>query len=258
MILYFTGTGNSRYVARQLAELTGDELVDVNRYTREGKSAVFTEPGTYVFVCPVYVSAPVLPFLDFIRESSFPDDVRAYFVMCCTSYMGASPVFCRNLAQGKGFVYLGTAMVNMPQNYLIYWKTFGDEENREKIRNARPAIERIAGAIRAGVELPACKLAPGEYASTVLILKPFYKFFMKADAFRTTDACIGCGRCAAVCPMANVALREGRPVWGGNCIHCMGCISLCPKQAIEYGNRTLGKLRYPGPEKLGATLEKEC
>ena len=250
MIIYFSGTGNSRFVAERLAELTKDELCDVKSYTREGKGAVFTKPGNYVFVAPVYVSAPALVFLDFIRKSSFPDNVHAYFVMVCASYMGGSPAYCRKLASEKGFAYLGTAMVSMPQNYLIYWKTFGAEENREKIRQAQSAIERIAGCIQAGTELPAVEMKAWEYLSAEMILGMYYKFFMKADAFRATEACIGCGRCAAVCPLANIELKDGRPVWGKNCTHCMGCINLCPKQAIEYGKKTGGKFRYPGPEKL--------
>lgn len=256
MIIYFTGTGNSRYVSIRLAELTEDEVVDAACYTREGKSAEFTKPGTYVFVSPVYVSAPPRAFLDFIRLSRFPDNVRAYFVMVCTSYMGASPAYCRKLSEEKSFTYLGTAMVCMPQNYLIYWKTYGDAENRGKIRRALPAIERIADTIRGGAELPAPKMAAWEYLSTKLVVGLYYRYFIKAGPFHATDACIGCGRCAAVCPLGNIVLGDSRPIWGRNCTHCMACINLCPKQAIEYGGKTAGKLRYPGPERLMAGSEK--
>lgn len=256
MIIYFTGTGNSRFVAERLAERTKDEAIDAARFMREGKSAMFTQPGTYVLVSPVYVSAPPMAFLDFIRRSRFPDNARAYFVMVCTSYMGASSAYCRELAQEKGFAYLGTAMVCMPQNYLIYWKTYGDAENREKIRQALPAIESIADAIRAGTELRDTKMAAWEYLSAKLVIGPYYRYFMKTGPFHTTGACIGCGRCAAVCPLGNIVLRDSRLVWGKNCTHCMACINLCPKHAIEYGTRTAGKLRYPGPECLMAESEK--
>ena len=214
---------------------------------------MFTAPGSYVFVAPVYVSAPALPFLDFIRKSAFPGNVRAYFIMCCTSYMGASRAYCERIAREKGFAYLGTAMVCMPQNYLIYWKTCGDAENREKIRQALPVIEKIADAIRAGNELPVPKMASWEYLSAKLIIGPYYRYFMKADAFFVSDSCISCGRCAAVCPLANISLKDGRPVWGKNCTHCMACINLCPRQAIEYGKKSIGKPRYPGPYRLQAT-----
>ena len=69
MIIYFTGTGNSRFVAEQIAEATGDELVNAVKYTRKNRNAVFSTPGIYVFVSPIYVSAPPMVFLDFIRHS---------------------------------------------------------------------------------------------------------------------------------------------------------------------------------------------
>ena len=31
MILFFTGTGNSRYIARRIADSLGDELLDMNK-----------------------------------------------------------------------------------------------------------------------------------------------------------------------------------------------------------------------------------
>ena len=229
MIIYFSGTGNSRFVAKKLAALTGEELVDAVKYTREGKGAAFTKPGKYVFVSPVYVSAPPRAFVDFIRKSSFPNNV---------------------LASEKGFAYLGTAQVCMPQNYIAMFKTHTAEENREVVRRALPVIEGLADFILGGVELPDPGMKAWEYISTEMIIGMYYRDLMKAKAFRVSDACIGCGRCAAACPLANISMKDRRPVWGNNCTHCMACINLCPKQAIEYGKRTEGKPRYTGPELL--------
>lgn len=79
----------------------------------------------------------------------------------------------------------------------------------------------------------------------------FYRFFVKADAFRATDACTGCGRCVELCPLNNVHLKNGKPVWGKNCTHCMACICYCPKEAIEYSEKSKGKPRHhvEAPEK---------
>ena len=35
-----------------------------------------------------------------------------------------------------------------------------------------------------------------------------------------------------------------KPVWGGNCTHCMACICRCGVESIEYGKKSLGKPRY--------------
>ena len=44
--------------------------------------------------------------------------------------------------------------------------------------------------------------------------------------------------------MNNVTLKDGKPSWGKNCTHCMACICYCPKEAIEYGKKSVGQPRY--------------
>ena len=249
MVIYFSGTGNSRYVAKMIAELTNDKLCDSSVFTREGLCTTFQDPGTYVFVAPVYVSAPPKAFLDFIRYSEFPSQVRAYFVMTCAGGMGGSPGYCLRMAHEKGFVYLGTAQIVMPQNYIAFFQTQEEDNNIERVEQARPVIEDISKHILNRATLPDSGMKAWEYLSTKLILDMYYKGFMKTKSFFSTDSCIGCGHCAAVCPLGNIKLTDKRPVWGENCTHCMACINLCPKNAIEYGKWARGKPRYKGPEK---------
>ena len=66
----------------------------------------------------------------------------------------------------------------------------------------------------------------------------------KAEHFKASEACTGCGLCVRKCPMNNIQLREKKPVWGKNCTHCMACICYCPTEAIEYGKKSIGKPRY--------------
>ena len=248
MILYFSGTGNSRFVAAKIAEATGDMLVNTAEYIREGKTAVFSTPGIYVFVSPIYVSAPPAVFLDFIRNSVFPSDCRAYFIMTCAGGMGGAPGFCTALAAEKGFTYMGTAEVEMPQNYIAIFKTKTKEENRKTIEAALPGIDNLSALIGSCRSLPDPGMKFWELASTKMILGLYYKDFMSAKPFAVSDACIGCGKCASVCPLRNIDLADKKPRWGNHCTHCMACINLCPKEAIEYGKRTVGKPRYHGPD----------
>ena len=145
----------------------------------------------------------------------------------------------------------------MPQNYLPYFKTGTDEENEAKIEAALPVIDAIADAVGSSRELPDPKTKTWERLSTPLVLKPYYKLFVSAKAFKSTDGCIGCGKCASVCPLENITMRDKKPVWKADCTHCMACINLCPKDAIEYGKRTSGKPRYHGPESAKKSAPSE-
>ena len=178
MIIYFTGTGNSRFVAEQIAEATGDELVNAVKSTRKNRNAVFSTPGIYVFVSPIYVSAPPMVFLDFIRHSTFPGDCRAYFIMTCAGGMGGAPGYCKALAAEKGFTYMGTAEVEMPQNYIAMFKTGTPEENRAKIEAAVPVVSNLSITIRNCRELPDPGMKGWELLSTRMVLAPYYKYFM--------------------------------------------------------------------------------
>lgn len=248
MIFYFTGTGNSRYAARQLAALTGDTACDIAEYTRSGIGGSFRDDRPFVFVAPVYVAAPALSLLDFMKKSSFLGNQKAYFLMTCAGTMSGSPAFCRKAAEEKSLEYMGTASVKLPQNYIAFFTMKSAEENRNIISAAQPVLEDLARAILAEKPLTDPKINKMEYLSTLLVLKPYYRWFITAKKFRVEDSCIGCGKCEKVCPLGNIRMEEGLPRWGDHCTHCMACINLCPRDAIEYGKGSQGKSRYRGPE----------
>ena len=81
-----------------------------------------------------------------------------------------------------------------------------------------------------------------------LIIVPFVPVWIKlkltTKAFYVKDSCLGCGKCAKVCPLNNINIVENKPEWGKKCTHCMACICNCPKDSIEYGTITVGKERY--------------
>ena len=248
MIVYYSGTGNSKYCAKMLAELLDDETVDATEYIRSGIAAELTSEKPWVFLSPVYVSATPRIFDDFVKSGTFSGNKKAWFIMTCAGGMGASPVFCEALCRDGKFDYMGTAQVEMPQNYLVFFTTKEKPECDRIIAAAEPVVQALAQRIKEGKPFDDSGMKKWELVSTNWILEPYYKWFMNAKAFYSTDACIGCGLCTKVCPLGNIELIAKRPLWGKNCTHCMACINRCPKQAIEYGKKSLGKPRYHAPE----------
>lgn len=136
----------------------------------------------------------------------------------------------------------GFNSIVMPQGYIAGGGTQPKYINDKVLENAKPKIQKIATVIAKGKKLP--KEEPGKAIMSKILNPIMYAIMIKTKGFAVTDKCSECGTCSDRCPMNNIKIVNGRPVWGDNCTHCMACIAGCPKEAIEYGKKTQGKTRY--------------
>jgi ferredoxin len=139
---------------------------------------------------------------------------------------------------------MGLSGVVMPENYVAMFDVPDKEAADTVLKKATPMILDVAEHIKSGRPLPPQKVTLYDRIKSGIVNDVFYPFFVKAKGFYATDACIGCGRCASLCPMNNIALKERRPKWSESCTHCMACIAGCPALAIEYKKNSISKPRY--------------
>lgn len=81
MIFYFSGTGNSRWVAESLGKRLEDAVEDITDVKIEKKEYTLPEGEILGFVFPVYAWAPptiVMDFISLLRLSSAPKYVFLY------------------------------------------------------------------------------------------------------------------------------------------------------------------------------------
>lgn len=246
MILYYTGTGNSRFAARRLADALGDELHDLNRDLKSGHPRSFrTGDGSpWVFVSPTY--AWQLPRLvrDYLSQCQWNGSEDAWFVLTCGDSVGNAAHYLRQLCRRMGLRFRGLLPLVMPENYIAMFPVPDASQAHDIIENAIPLIDAAAEQIRANADFPALRPTPLARLLSGPVNGLFYPLFVNARAFRVKANCIGCGRCARLCPTNTIRFEDGKPTWDEGCTHCMACISACPEQAIEYGKASLGKPRH--------------
>lgn len=247
MILYFTGTGNSAYIAKQMAELTGDSLISMNERIKTNDGSEINAVGNLVFVVPTYAWRIPRIVEEWIAKTKFTGDVNAYFVMNCGGTIGNAKKYIKKLCQRKGFQYMGVTGIVMPENYIAMYEAPEESAARQIIEDANPAISRIAGLIREGKKLPDTRANIVDYLNSSVVNIAFYPLIVKTNKFTANEKCIGCGICVKECPLNNIRLKENKPAWAKECTHCMACICKCPTGAIEYGKNSVGKVRYRCP-----------
>ncbi len=251
MILYFSGTGNSRYAARLIASVTGDTVLSLNDRMRNlrlrmcsGDTAPVCSDTPLVFVCPVYAWRIPRVVESLIKATAFSGCNKAYFVLTCGDSVGDAARYAKRLCDKKGLVFMGLAAVVMPENYIAIYHAPDKEEADAIIARANPVLTALAHTIKEQKPLPHSRITANDRFKSAITNRVFYPFVVSAKGFMVTDACISCAKCEALCPLNNITLREGKPVWGSDCTHCMACICACPTETIEYKKNTKGKVRY--------------
>ena len=245
MILYFSATGNSEYIAKKLAHLCNDEVISINEYMKKNEFLNLNSEKPYVLIAPVYISTIPARVAEFVKNSKLTGSKDFYFIMTCAgSGVSASGDEAMKICQKLDLTYRGIAHLTMPQDYLMFFEVKGKEENEVIMNEAINKVPEIAAKINNNEDLDTIKVGKAHTMSVAPVNWLFDTFFIKPKKFYVTEGCISCGICAKVCPLNNIKMIDGKPVWGNDCIHCSACINRCPKLAIEYGKKTQGKNRY--------------
>ncbi len=244
LVIYFSGTGNSRYAAESIAQRTKDKLVCANDFIKSAIKADYFSDSSYVFVAPTYAWRLPRIFVSFIESCSFIGSDSAYFVMTCGDGIGNAGFYLDALCEKKGLTFKGVSPIVMPENYLALYDVTEKDEAARIISEADKALKIVSAVITRGQDLSILKIGLADRLKSGFINSVFYPLVVSPKGFHVTDKCVSCGKCEELCPLNNIKISQGKPLYGDNCTHCMACICACPTEAIEYKKRTVGKARY--------------
>lgn len=246
-ICYFTGTGNSLWIARTLAQQLGDaSLVSI---ADPDKNDVATGSAAVGLIFPVYIwglPRPVIRFLDQLRDLG---QTYVFAVAVNGGQVANTLVQLQRLLREKGS-YLSTGFeITMPSNYIPWGGPGPEEERRKLFESALAKLSKIAVSVEHREKKPVEK---GPLWQRLLFTPVYMLSFSKVPGmdkgFWVDDKCNQCGICSRVCPSLNIGLQTGKPVWNHRCTQCFACLQWCPKQAIQYGKKTPKYERYHHPE----------
>lgn len=254
MIFYFSGTGNSLWVAKQLGERLNEPLLNVAEAMAKGQYSFLFEPDERpVFVFPVHSWGVPVVMRRFIEQMEILDyEIQPIFAVCtCGDDCGMTDWMLRQLFGQKKVFLRSVFSVQMPNNYILLPGFDVDPKpvEQQKLQAAQVAVEEIGEMIMRTRPLEP-PYTPGRFAwlKTHWVYPLFTRFFIGKTSYHATDACISCGVCEEVCPTRNISFDGRRPSWGTDCVQCLACIHRCPARAIEYGKETLKKGRYKHPD----------
>ncbi len=247
MIVYFSATGNTKFVAQRLAELLEDEACDLCARIRANDVSPIDCGKTLVVCSPVHISGLPKFFSDYLKKASFVGPTVAYGVLTDGGYSGIAGHQLKKILEQKGMRFGGFAGCVLPGIHItsITNRKIEEEEIERRIRVTSEQLPEVARAIRAGEVLTGKRSLLPEVALTQALMPGLRFVGLRTRKFWVSDKCVSCGLCERVCPVVAITMRDGRPTWNmSHCAHCMACIHNCPKEAIEYGDVTKDKRRY--------------
>lgn len=230
MILYFTATGNSLYVAKQLDE----SPISIPQV----KSGVIYKDDTIGIVCPVYCGEIPKAVFNFIKNTKFETE---YLFLILTYGMDAtdSAEFTFNQCQKQGVSFDYIACIKMVDNYLPAFDMAAEKKSEKQIPEQLSVIIKDINSRKKGV--PTATDAGRKLHRRVALMNKIMPSSNNGGALKITDKCVGCKICERVCPIGNiVVLTDYAQRLNKKCEFCLACIHNCPNNAI-----TLKRERNP-------------
>jgi len=258
-IYYFTGTGNSLQVAKDISlGVQTSKLVSMSANIYNVSD--FNPQGMVGFVFPVYYCGLPQLVQEFISAIDLTN--ASYVYIACTYGKTGGNAGClsqaKRIFKSKGKALNAAFYVQSVDNFILWsWDIPPLSKHgalHEKARKKSECIARIVSDTRNHYDWSIT-----EYIGPILFrYDHFYNTVNSNDtAFCSTDSCISCNLCADVCPTDNIDMRNGQPVWKSEtCQRCLACLHLCPSACIQYGAITRKRHRYKNPHITIAELKQ--
>lgn len=237
-IYYFSGTGNSLHVARELqkripeADLTPIvSLVD--------KDIIESSAETVGFIFPIHLAMSPAPVLNFLKKLDLKSARYTFAVATRAGSQHRAFTDLEKILKKKGKNLDSCFSLNMASNDPKFegWHQATAEEIADLESEVQNKLDFI-GEIVIKKEKSRKKDTDFTVSMPVFsILSLFLPILNKLyDVEFYHDAnCLGCGTCEKVCLSGKIKMSNKWPVWQKDvpCFFCHACLNYCQEQAVQ-------------------------
>ncbi len=194
---------------------------------------------------------------------------KIFFIIDCAGIAGDTSMMCKRLMESKGYDAFYFNHIYMPNNFFLPWMPFNlwvkvpeNEKLNKMLLSAEKRLQKMCSSV---LNLETRFEGTGFLWNCIGWFQRKMEFvlnFYKNKFSIAKEKCVDCGLCLKVCPTGNISKTEdGKIVFGSNCIMCVKCYNLCPKDAILICKKTINNekyKRYKGPNhKIKPTLYRK-
>jgi len=260
VLFYFSGTGNTRYIARRICETLSSRgykarAVSIENLNTADARTMIDNSSAVGLGWPIYGSDIPTIMQKFIK--SMPIVENKPLLTFCTqmAFSGDGAVVMRTQLEAKGYAQKWAMQFNMPNNLSMRGIPLSCSEDyvchEEKyLKRARKKADYLAFKVLKNVE--DIKGATIFHTVAAMSQRPFFKYIghnAMTKMFKINKNCNGCGLCVEMCPMKVLMLKEEKAarVNYKDCTLCLRCVDFCPKDAISF-SRTAKTPHFKGPD----------
>lgn len=255
LVLYFSGTGNSKYIAESFSQTMGalcysiEEEVDFKEKLAEAQT---------VAVCyPIYGSCVPRIMRDFIVENCLAFEGKNLIIFSTQlMFSGDGARVFTDLLEGVSVNIRYAEHFNMPNNICNFF-LFPIANQKKILRYVEKAEEKLRRSchdIKNGVVRKRGFSSFSRYLGFYTQRAHFASLEKKAENdVRIALECNRCGKCVKICPMKNLALIDNKIEQKGQCTLCYRCVNQCPQKAITVFLHAKVKKQYGGIASLMTT-----